>query len=116
MAGTFDWRAKIWLREPRSTGVWSLHRGARVAALSAAAGALFLSLGGGVEEAYGLGTLFRVRGPMPPPSEIVIAAMDRGSAEELGLPSPPWPRTIHADLVRTLDSRAPAAIVFDMYF
>jgi len=45
---------------------WSWMRGARVAALSAAAGLVFLSLGGGLEETFGLGTLFRVRGPFLP--------------------------------------------------
>jgi adenylate cyclase len=77
---------------------------------------LFLSLGGGLEEAYGLGTLFRLRGPVSPPPGIVVAAMDRASAERLGLSSPPWPRTIHADLISALDRHGPAAIVFDVYF
>jgi CHASE2 domain-containing sensor protein len=95
---------------------WSLLRGARVAGLSAAAGLAMLWLGGGLEEAYGLGTLFRVRGAMTPPPGIVIAAMNRESQDELGIESSPWPRTIHADLIRTLDRRQPVAIVFDVTF
>src|SRR5262245_29210511 len=95
---------------------WSWLRGARVAGVSAAAGLAMLSLGGDLEESYGLGTLFRVRGAVPPPPGIVIAAMDSASVEELGIESSPWPRTIHADLLRALDSRQPAAVVFDLFF
>jgi adenylate cyclase len=95
---------------------WSLLRGARVAGLSASAGVAMLSLGGDLEEAYGLGTLFRVRGALPPPPGIVIAAMDGDSAQELGIESSPWPRTFHADLIRALDSKRPTAIVFDVFF
>jgi adenylate cyclase len=104
-------------KRQQDTGrIWSWLRGARVAALSAAAGLLFLSFAGDLEGTYGLGTLFRVRGPMPPPAGIVIAAMDRASADSLGLPPPPWPRTVHADLIRALDQRGAAAIVFDQRF
>src|SRR5262245_1579141 len=95
---------------------WSWLRGARVAGVSAAAGLAMLSLGGDLEEAYGLGTLFRVRGAMPPPPGIVIAAMDRASEDRLGIDTQPWPRTFHADLIRTLNAQKPAAIVFDLYF
>ena len=107
----------MWTRTPNVSGTWSWLRGARVAALCAAAGLVALSpLAGGLEETYGLGTLFRVRGPLYPPPGILIAAIDRVSAESLGLPAPPWPRTIHADLVRILDKRGAATIVFDQRF
>jgi adenylate cyclase len=89
----------------------------RVAVLTAAAGLVFLALfGGDLEEVYGLDLLFQLRGPAPAPPGIVVVAIDRASAERLGLPSPPWPRTVHADLIRKLDQSGAAAIVFDLLF
>jgi len=97
---------------------WSWFRGARVAALSAAAGLVALSpLGGGFEEDYGLRPLFRVRGPSAAPSEVIVVAIDRASADRLGLPVPPrrWLRTFHADLIEALE-KAAKAIVFYLLF
>src|SRR5689334_15120191 len=85
---------------------WSWLRGVRAAVLTFAAGVVFLALfGGELEEAYGLGMLFHLRGQLPAPSDVVAVAINRASAENLGLPfPPPWPRTVHADLIRALDA------------
>ena len=98
---------------------WSWVRGAYVGALTAAAGLLFLTpLGGDLEEVYGVGALLQLRGPAPAPADVVVVAIDRASAENLGLPPPPrlWPRAIHAKLVESLASRGAKAIVFDLLF
>jgi adenylate cyclase len=107
-------------KKSQHTGrIWSWLRGARVAAISAAAGLLALSpLFGGLEAEYGPRLLFRVRGPAAAPAEIVIAAIDRLSADRMGLPVPPrrWPRTVHAELIDTLAKAGATAIVFDLLF
>ena len=109
----------MWTWKPKASGAWSWLRGVRVAAISAAAGLLALSpLFGGLEEDYGLRALFRVRGPVPAPPEVVVVAIDRLSADRMGLPVPPrrWPRTVHAELIDTLTKAGAAAIVFDLLF
>jgi adenylate cyclase len=44
---------------------------------------------------------FRLRGPLTPRLPIVIVSIDQDSFDELNLPWP-WPRTLHADLIRKL--------------
>jgi len=105
----------------RAAGVrvdWSSLRGLKVGALTLAAGAVFLALfGSDLEERYGLGALFRLRGPVAPPSGIALVAIDRASAESLNLPfPPPWPRSVHANIVNALKERGAKAIVLDLYF
>ena len=103
-------------RREHSRG-WSWARGIRVAGLSAVVALLFLTpLGGGLEEQYGLGALFQFRGEQSAPPGVVIVAIDRASAEELGLPPPPWPRSYHAKLVRALAQHGATAIIFDLLF
>ena len=109
-----SWTVRHGVRRGRS---WI--RGARVAALSAGVGLLFLTpLVGDLEEVYGVGALLQLRGPTAPPPDVVLVAIDRASAENLGLPPPPrqWPRALHAKLVDSLASRGAAAIVFDLLF
>ncbi len=71
-----------------------------------------------MEESVGLSLLFKLRGLRPPPSEILIVAIDRPAAEALGLPPNPnrWPRTQHADLVDALRRGGVAVVVFDVVF
>src|SRR5262245_32588411 len=90
---------------------WSWLRGARIAALSAAAGLAFLAIGGDLEEDYGLGSLFQLRGPTPAPADVVIVGMDRASAESMGLGLPPrrWPRDVHARLTDVLAAHGASA-------
>ena len=109
----------MWTRKRRVSRGWSWVRGAYVGALTAAAGLAFLTpLGGDLEEVYGLGALLQLRGPAAPPPDVVVVAIDRASAESLGLPPPPrlWPRAVHAKLVDSLASRGAKAIVFDLLF
>ena len=57
---------------------------------------------------------FRVRGPIAPGPEVVIAAIDEQSVDELG--RWPWPYTVQAQLVRRLMSYGAAAIGYDVVF
>lgn len=62
--------------------------------------------------------LFRLRGPVPAPSEIIIIGIDKPSADALGLPNnvSEWPRTLHADLTGILSQEGAAVIGFDIFF
>src|SRR5215831_12614354 len=108
----------MWARSQTLGRTWSWVRGIRVAALSLAAGAVFLAvLGSDLEETYGLAALFELRGAQNTPPEVALIAIDRASAESLKLPfPPPWPRGVYAELIKTLSEVAPKAIVFDLYF
>src|SRR5215475_5829905 len=57
---------------------------------------------------------FRVRGPMALGPEVVIAAIDEQSVDELG--RWPWPYTVQAQLIRRLTSYGAAAIGYDVVF
>ncbi len=71
-----------------------------------------------LEERVGLHWMFRLRGPVPAPSEVIIVAIDEDSAQKLGLPERPrdWPRSVHAELVRYLAREGARIVVFDMPF
>jgi len=71
-----------------------------------------------LEEDLGLGLLFKLRGAMKPPAEVLVVSMDRESSERLNLsPNPDrWPRSVHADLVKKLAQLGAQVIVFDVYF
>ncbi len=71
-----------------------------------------------LEENTGLESLFHQRGAIPPPKEIVIIALDKRSADQLGLPneSTLWPRQLHADLVTKLTTTGVKSITYDMLF
>jgi adenylate cyclase len=89
-----------------------------------AAGTLFALTPAGLdfEEKLGLAWLFRVRGPIESPRDVVVVALDRRSAEYLQLPRNPrewprsWPRSLHGKLVDELKKRGASTIVFDMRF
>lgn len=96
-------------------------RAAVIAGVSIGLGGAALGLspwGQALEQDLGLATLFTLRGPTPPPPEVVIVAIDRDSAARLNLPNEPrrWQRTLHADLVDRLAAAGAAVIVFDMFF
>ncbi len=61
-----------------------------------------------------------LRGPLETPEEIAIVAIDETSrsifAEELGFLSFPWPRGVHAELIRLLNEAGAGAVVFDVVF
>ena len=76
------------------------------------------TLGTWFEETVGLPWLFQVRGPITPPPDVVVVAIDGSTGRRLDLPRLPrdWPRTVHAQLVASLVERGAAVIVFDMDF
>jgi adenylate cyclase len=71
-----------------------------------------------LEEDTGLGLLFKLRGPIRPPSEAVVISIDKDSAEQLNIPENPdkWPRSLHARLVDALAKAGAAVITFDVHF
>jgi adenylate cyclase len=75
-------------------------------------------LGTDLEQRVGLSWLFDRRGPVEPPVEVAVVAMDSRTGEQLGLPVLPrdWPRSMHAQLVDALVARGAEVIVFDVHF
>lgn len=71
-----------------------------------------------LEEEIGLVWLFQLRGPVPPPAEVIIISIDQASSKQLGLPNKPrlWPRLLHAQLIDTLRAKGAAVIFFDIIF
>lgn len=57
-------------------------------------------------------TYFTLRGPLPVPDSVVVAAIDEASIRKLG--HWPWTRARLAELVRRLDHAGAALIVFDI--
>lgn len=66
-------------------------------------------------ELKGLDLLFNLRGPLPPPEPIVIVAIDEPSMAEIERQWP-WPRSLHARLVRQLHRAGAKVIGFDILF
>lgn len=66
-------------------------------------------------ELKGLDILFLLRGSLPPPSEIVIVAIDEPSFVEISKQWP-WPRSIHAQLIEQLNKAGAEVIGFDILF
>jgi adenylate cyclase len=82
-------------------------------------GVLILSpAGGALEQGLGLSWLFRLRGPVSAPSDVLVVNVDEASAVRLDQPTRlrEWDRSLHADLVRRLSDRGASAIVFDVFF
>ncbi len=93
-----------------STGIWlrGLLWGLAVAA------AFHFGLFEGAER-WGLNALFHLRGPVAPKSPIVIVSIDEDSFDELNIPWP-WPRSLHGQLLDTVNQGNPAVIGFDVLF
>lgn len=91
-----------------------------VGLLAAVTGIVFILLPGGfsLEENLDLRLLFALRGPLLPPSDVVVVSIDKAASELLNLPNDPrkWPRTLHADLIRKLKEQGAAVIAFDLFF
>src|ERR671922_817067 len=66
-------------------------------------------------ELKGLDLLFLLRGPLPPPSEIVVVAIDEPSFAEISKQWP-WPRSVHARLIEQLKKAGARVIGFDVLF
>jgi len=75
-------------------------------------------LGMDFEKNIGLDWLFLVRGPVEPPPEVAVVAINERDTAGLGLPPLPrdWPRSVHGKLVKRLVEHGASVIVFDMDF
>ncbi|MHC1745415.1 MAG: CHASE2 domain-containing protein [Syntrophobacteraceae bacterium] len=60
-------------------------------------------------------TLFFLRGPMEPPSEIIVVGIDEPSFGVLQQQWP-WPRSVHARLIETLHAAGAKMVAFDVIF
>src|SRR5574341_1438560 len=58
---------------------------------------------------------FKMRGAVAPRLPIVLVSIDQDSFDELGLPWP-WPRTLHAELIRKRAKAEAKVIAFDVLF
>jgi adenylate cyclase len=76
------------------------------------------TLGVDFEKHVGLHWLFHVRGPIEPPPEVAVVAINERDIAGLGLPRLPrdWPRSIHAELIERLVELGASTIIFDMDF
>ncbi len=65
-----------------------------------------------------LAWLFKIRGTIEAPPEVVIVTIDKKTADQLDVPREisQWPRTMHARLIENLVRRGASAIVFDVAF
>ena len=97
-----------------------LGKGLLLGLVVALAGILLASsnIGRWMEEDVGLAWLFRLRGPIAPPGEVVVVSIDYNSSQRLGLANNPsrWPRSLHGELVRKLNKQGAAVIAFDIFF
>jgi signal transduction histidine kinase len=77
-----------------------------------------LPYGYDLEEGIGLGLLFKLRGQRQAPSDVVVIAVDKASADQLELPldSKKWRRSYHARLVQKLADEGVRVIAFDLMF
>ncbi len=107
-------------RNPASSRASHLRRRERLATLGLglAAAAIVLPLfRSGVLHGVELKTMdarMRLRGAIPPTSEVVVVAVDARSVDRLG--QWPWPRAVLADLVRRISSAGARTIALDMVF
>jgi len=71
-----------------------------------------------LEQTTGLQWLFQWRGPIEPPDDIVVIALNNAVSTKLGLPSQVvrWPRTLHAQVVQQLTLLGARLIVMDIAF
>lgn len=75
-------------------------------------------LGVNIEQSLGLRWLFLMRGPISPPSNVAVVAIDDQTGGRLELSKLPreWPRSVHGLLVDALVHHGVSAIVFDFDF
>ncbi len=78
----------------------------------------FSPLGADFETTVGLTWLYKARGTIEAPPEVVVVAINKRTARQLGLPDEPvdWPRSIHARLIDGLVEQGASVIVFDLHF
>jgi adenylate cyclase len=70
------------------------------------------------EEDLGLAWLFKLRGSITSPEDVIIVNIDKSSANILSMPEDPekWPRSIYASLIEKLNQKNSAIIAFNIYF
>ncbi|PYS49343.1 MAG: hypothetical protein DMF68_10270 [Acidobacteria bacterium] len=61
-----------------------------------------------------LNMLFRLRGSLPPPNDIVIVAVDDASLQQVG--NWPWPRSVMASVLDKITSANPRAVGLDVIY
>ena len=97
-----------------------ISQGLVVAALVILIGLIFASTpyGRELEEHIGLPWLFKLRGEIPAPADVVVVSIDQESARILKLPAKPrkWPRNYHGKLVEQLAAHGASAVGFDIIF
>jgi PAS domain S-box-containing protein len=86
---------------------------AAIVVISAAAGLLSVWLTPGVDR-YGRDLLMRARGPLAPPDDIVIVAIDEQSIARLG--RFPWPRSVTAKAIDEIAAARPKVIAVDVLY
>ena len=89
-------------------------KGVTVGVLTGLVGAVLglTPLGEDFEKNVGLDWLFHVRGPIAPPPEVAVVAINERDIEGLDLPALPrdWPRSIHGQLIERLVERGASVI------
>ena len=74
-----------------------------------------------IEEDLGLFLLFKMRGPRTPPDSVAIVNLDDRSSAGTNRSTvaenfSKWPRSVHAEIVKTLKSWGVSVIAFDVHF
>ena len=71
-----------------------------------------------LEGDYALRLLFGLRGTVPPPRDVAIVSIDKGSAQQLGLDPAEWPppRHVHAEVLRAVCGAGASVVVMDIWF
>jgi len=75
-------------------------------------------MGDKLEGEYGRSWLFKIRGKIPAPEQVIIISIDKASADFLELPNDPqkWPRSHYANLINRLKQQTPTVIAFNIIF
>lgn len=75
-------------------------------------------MGIALEERFGLEALFKIRGPVPAPNNVVVVAITKRSAKQLGYSDKlyEWSRHAHSQLVNHLTELGASYIAFDIFF
>lgn len=75
-------------------------------------------LGHWLEEEISLPWLFKWRGEIPAPQDVVVVSIDQETSRRLNLPNVPrkWPRDLHGRLVDKLHQHGASAVAFDIIF
>ena len=70
------------------------------------------------EERFGLDWLFHLRGPLEPPQEVVVVAINKQASDRLGVPydTTEWSRALHTRLLEGLRQAGARQVTFDLLF